>query len=39
MPEDCPALVDGLMPYAMPALAVLLVDSAAELCADLVGVC
>jgi hypothetical protein len=39
MPDDCPALIDALMPAAMPALAGLLVASAEDLCLDIAGVC
>jgi len=39
MPEECGALIDALIPPAMPVLADLIVEQAQELCVEIAGVC
>jgi hypothetical protein len=39
MPDDCGALIDGLIPAAVPVLAADLVEHALELCTDVAGAC
>jgi hypothetical protein len=39
MPDDCVALIDALIPAAMPVLADLIVEHAKELCVEIAEVC
>jgi hypothetical protein len=39
MPEGCPALVDDLVPAAVPVLGGYLIENAEALCADVAGTC
>lgn len=37
--EDCPALVEAVVPLAMPVLAVALTEKTVEHCQEIAGVC
>ena len=37
--EDCPALVEAVVPLAMPVLAVAVNEKAVEHCQEIAGVC
>ena len=37
--EDCPALVEAVVPLAFPVLAVALTEKAVEHCQEIAGVC
>merc|ERR1711868_132956 len=37
--EECPTLVEGILPLAMPILASALMEQSVELCQEVIGVC
>ena len=37
--EDCPTLVETVLPMAMPVLGAALMEQSTELCQEVVGVC